>query len=163
MKHSTVPNVEGPPLSPSDERIIADFCRQCDLPERDAYTSLEVVQLCQGMEYDCDEDTLQEFDEKGYCEKPPGPWTPRRIRFLIANLESRRRWQKQSRLHDPKKSLHRLRLEALDASEPHPAADIDKYTLEDLLLWLAKTDDRNIREGLYEAAKIKLDLLGIQL
>lgn len=58
--------------------------------------------------------------------------------------------------HDYKKSGARLIVEQLQSAEAEPFNDLDRYSIEDLILQVVTCDDRATREALGEGLRLKL-------
>lgn len=136
-------------------RVVADFADAHGLPV--PTTPGEAVELARACGYDCTPGTVAEFVRKGYVSDPGGVADAVWVYCFIAALEARRRWKPTPCVHDPKKSGTRLLIEQMrNAGVAEPLNDIDRYTVEDLLLQLTNCDNRAVREALYEAVKAKL-------
>lgn len=137
------------------ERVVADFAASVGLAV--PTNAAEVVELLDRLDYDCTPRTLEQFIERGYISDPGDCWDCVAVYCLLGGLESRRRWKPTPSKHDLKKSGARLEIEKLQAEgiDP-PVVDLDRTTVEDLLIQLTQCDQRAIREVIFEALKLKL-------
>ncbi|HVK14432.1 MAG TPA: hypothetical protein VM597_37180 [Gemmataceae bacterium] len=140
------------------EEVVTHLCERAGRPVQDQFTPAEVAGLLSAVGYVVTQGTLAEFVRKRYVSDPGDQWSPVNIYCLAAALESRRRWAPAPGPHDLKKTGIRLELERLQADGVNPPiVDLDRYTLEDLLLQMAQSDNRMEREALYETLRLKLD------
>lgn len=139
------------------EQIVGDFCERIGWERKETFTPQECVDLLTRLDYDCTLRTLEEFKEKKYVANTGDAWDAVRLYALTAALESRRRWKRCPSVHDWKKSGVRLQLEQLaNDGVSSPISDLDAFTIEDLLLWVTGSDNRQEREALYETLRLKL-------
>ncbi len=143
-------------------RLVNGFCAFTATEPREHFSRDEVVELLRGVGFAVVPDTLREFTAKGYCTEPPsGRWEAIHVHALAAALDSRRRWLPgPNQLHDAKKSPTRRDLELAKAAGVPVFTDLEKFTLEDMLITLAECDNRMQREFVYEAVRAKLEALG---
>lgn len=109
--------------------------------------------------YDASEGTIHELMRKGYVGLPDAEAIiPAELSAIMAALECRRRWLPYPNPHhDAKKSGARLLLEQMQhAGNPAPVHDLEKFTVEDLLIRMAQSDHRGQREAIHEALRLKL-------
>lgn len=136
-------------------RVVGDFADSVNLPV--PTTAGEVVAFLERCDYLVTARTLSEFAEKHYVSDPGDQWDAVAVYCLMAALESRRRWKPAPSRHDHKKTGISLQIEAARAAGvAEPINDLDRYTVEDLLLQLTQCDHRATRECLYEALREKL-------
>lgn len=149
------------PVDPDvSAKCVANIAALAGLDAAESYTARQVVQMMRAAGYACTLNTLREFISKRYISPPTDmdAWDSVYVWTLANALESRRRWQPTPNpRHDVKKSVARLEIERQVAAGEPAIADIDQYTVEDLLIQLVNCDQRGIREALYEAVKLKLD------
>ncbi len=138
-------------------RVIEAFSVQVGLPFREAYSPFDAAELARAHEYGCSPGTITEFIRKGYFGPvDPEALSPADVYCLFAALEARRRWQPCPSRHDAKKTGIRLAIEQLQADGTAPLHDLDDHSLVDLLLQLVQSDNRPLRELLYESLRLKL-------
>src|SRR5262245_56374046 len=138
-------------------RVVGEIAEQLGLPRADSYTPAEAADCAHRMEYACTPAAVAEFVRKRYISDPGEVWEPVHVYCLLGALESRRRWQPTPCKHDLKKSGVRLEVERLRAQGVNePIAELDRASIEDLLLQLVQCDYRATRECLYEALNLKL-------
>jgi hypothetical protein len=139
-------------------RVVHDFADRVGLPVKDRYSPDEMCQLLRWLGYDVTPGVLEEFTRKGYVSDPGDAWDVVSVYTLAAALESRRRWlPTPCHQHDSKKSGARLLIEqAARDGVAQPIQDLDRVTIEDLLLQLVANDARAEREVLFEAIRLKL-------
>lgn len=123
------------------------------------------ISLLTAVEYRVDPETIARYIASGYI---PGPgraesgameWLAIDIAQLGFALEFRREWQAFSPLHDAKKSTYergREQAERVGLAD-QACRDIDRYSVEDLLLLLRTADTQALRDALYVALRIKLE------
>src|SRR5262249_16331470 len=105
--------------------------------------------------------TVAEFQRKGYIPALDGDgWDHEQIHRFMGALEARRRWQSGSPIHRCKKSAAQLDFEtAQRESNQEYLKDLDKYTLEDLLVMLTTGEPLGLRECFLVAVRQKLERL----
>lgn len=133
---------------------IERFCADFGTPFRDTWTMAEVAAYLSSLDYDANPGTVGEFIRKGYFICPDA--TALQVQDLYSlqlSLEARRRWKRAPSIHDMKKSAMRLRIEGTPGGDP--VYDLD-LTLEDLLLLIVQEQQPQMREALYECARLKL-------
>lgn len=146
---------------PKAAEAVAPFWTNADIhPGYPASTST-VVKLMAEAEYDCTADTVAEFLRKGYLTVPTRDgqlkWRASDIAAFATALESRRRWRWDSKMHAAKWTAFEVQLHmARAAGFDHPFDDLDKNTVEDLLLLMVKADQEHIRQGIRVLLAIKL-------
>lgn len=141
---------------------IAPFWTNADIHPGYPASTATVVKLMSEAEYECTADTVAEFLRKGYLTGLPTrdgqfKWRASDIAAFATGLESRRRWRWDSKMHAAKWcafeiQYHMARAAGLD----HPFEDLDKCTVEDLLLLIVKADQEHIRQGIRLILAIKL-------
>src|SRR5262245_24830772 len=138
-------------------QVIGDFCAHHGGPRLDGFTADQAVELLDRMGYAINLGTVAEFIRKGYVGDPGESWSPVAVYCLTAALEARRRWTESPDCpHNVKKTGIRLQIEQLRSEGVEPVNDLDRHTVEDLLLQLAGSDNRAERECLYEVLRLKL-------
>ena len=135
-------------------RVVGDFCDSVGVPVPTGTS--DVCELLDRLGYQCTPGTLAEFVRKGYVSEP-AEWDAVSVYCLMAALELRRRWKRTPcPQHDHKKTGARLFVERSLAEGGPGVNDLDRYSVEDLLLQLTQTGDRPTRECLFEALTLKL-------
>jgi len=142
------------------EQFISDAALQIEFPASDE----NIVKLFTVMEYEIDLQVIRDYIDNGYIPCPQmisgkRLWTIADACHLHAALEYRRAWASPSSFHDCKKSQARLdRDRASWTSDDSFESDVEETSLEDLLIAIAESDNRQVRECLHEALRIKLGL-----
>ena len=159
-----IPNRVVQPNPIKSDAFVRILCERADMTFAPPFTPDEVVQLLCKVGYDCTRGTLLEFFRKGYISPPPNnEWTAPFVHGLIASMDCRRRWlPAPNDFHDARKSNALLQVESAAREGIDTFIDLDEYTLEDLLLHLTGTDNREIRETLYLACRRKMADLGFR-
>lgn len=126
-------------------------------------TDQQVIGLLDSIDYRVGLETIHRYLSARYIECPGmqagrRQWEPLDVVRLKDALEFRRQWKPFSRFHDAKKSLYeRLREQAEASGNPNPFRDLERYSLEDLLLYWREADTQPLRDMLHAAVKIKLE------
>ncbi len=137
--------------------VIEQFCVEAGVPFVESFTSAQAAELATRHDYACTVGTILELQRKGYISaQDTEALSPADVYCLLGALEARRRWKPAPSRHDSKKSGIRLQIEAAQAHGEQPIHDLDSHTVEDLLLQLTQTDNRTLREILYETLRLKL-------
>lgn len=148
------------PMDPAaSERLVAALCSAANMPYLGAFDRDDVAALLRACGYDCTPGVVAEFIRKGYVSEPPDDsWTPPYVHALCASLECRRRWlPTPNAFHDAKKSAQRIEIERMVADGiEEPVADLDRHSIEDLLIQLTQSESRMHREALHECLRLKL-------
>jgi hypothetical protein len=125
-----------------------------------------VLKLLAAVEYKADVETVHRYIADGYIvpakdETGAHAWLAANIVEFATALEKRRMWLPFSALHDHKKSPFERGHEIAQARglAEGVCRDIDKHTVEDLLLYLKDADTQPARDALYLALKLKLEAL----
>lgn len=145
------------------EQVVAGMCIAAGIDPQESFTRDEMIQLLRGCNYHVVPATISEFERKDRIDVPADDvWTAPHVHQFVSGLEIRRRWlPTPNKFHDPKKSATRLMIEQAAAQGVNdPIADLDKHSLEDLLLQIAMIEDRQVREALYETIKLKMSVNG---
>ena len=126
-------------------------------------TDQQVIEVLDSIDYRVDLETIHRYLSARYIECPTmqagrRQWEPLDVAPLKDALEFRREWKPFSRFHDPKKSLYeRLREQAEASGNANPFRDLERYSLEDLLLYWREADTQPLRDMLFTAVKIKME------
>ena len=143
---------------------IGEWLRRADVLPNFPLQNREVVEVLRAIDYELSVATIGEFLDAGYLAPPANRsgrfyWTATDIMHFAMALEARERWQKFSPIHDCKKSAARRGRELAEQNGQAESvfSDIERYTLEDLILYLCRADDRRVRDQIREAVLIKLE------
>ncbi|MBB01566.1 MAG: hypothetical protein CMJ47_02860 [Planctomyces sp.] len=123
-----------------------------------------VVEIFDHLEYVVDLEKIHIYLAAGYITPPAivagkRSWTLKDFIELQVALEMRRQWRAFSKFHDPKKSHWQLEKERAEAAGDQKFfSDIDRYSVEDLILYLTQADERYVREAIGLALKTKLEM-----
>ena len=143
---------------------ISGWWKTADIhPVYPATTEL-VVSLLFGMQYAVDLAVIHKAIDQNWLFHPIRKagrfeWYACDILAMGQSLETRRLWKPLSRLHDWKKSEYQKSLQAAEAAGKDPRTvivDLDKFSVEDLLLLMVQCNHQKAREMFYESIKIKL-------
>ncbi len=149
------------PTPAESERIVRTMASATDQEFRETWTLDQAAEFLRRCDYDCTPGVLLRFISRGYVSEPPGGrWTALHLHCASASLEGRRRWLSAPSRHDAKKSEARLQIESAQAQGIPVFHDLENSSLEDLLIQFVQTDQRQLREVLYEAVRAKMDQLG---
>ena len=128
----------------------------------------EALRLVQAVEYVIDPESFVRFWNVGAFDgvaisEGRRNWSATDIVRLATFLESRRDWQPGSELHRAKRTSYELALETFRATgESHALFyDLERFDLRSLLLMLAESDHRQMREALKVAIEIKMESFSI--
>lgn len=147
------------PTPAESEAVVRAMAAATDQEFRESWTLTEAANFLRSCDYACTPGILMRLVSREYVSDPRGDWRPQHVHCAAAALESRRRWQPTPSRHDAKKSAARLQIETARKEGIDVFNDLDATTLEDLLIQLTQTDQRQIREVLYEAVREKMDRL----
>ena len=154
------PTADG--LEAQAQERLAEWWRRADRPPFYPASTDDVVELMRALEYEATVKTVVEFIDKGYIPPPVErdgrlKWAAADITAFAVALEFRRRWQKFSPIHNPKKSSSQRGREIAESQGIAAGVfhDLDRFTEEDLLLLMVEADDRNIREAFMTALQCK--------
>ncbi len=149
--------------SEHSERIVEAMADNAGVEFKPEYSREEVSSMLVANGYDCPVGVVCEFHRKGYLIEPAdGVWTAPRIHGLAAALASRRRWLPYPNPRfDQFKTGIKLQVEQMAAQGiAEPFSDLDKQTIEDLLVKVAIEEQSGHREFICEVIRHKMIALG---
>lgn len=141
---------------------VAPFWQNAGLQPSYPASTATVVKLMADAEYEVTADTVAEFLRKGYLDGVPThngqhKWRASDIAAFATGLETRRRWRWDSTMHAAKWCSFEIQLHmARTAGFDHPFDDLDKSTVEDLLLLMVEADQKELRQGIRLLLSLKL-------
>lgn len=121
-----------------------------------------VVHLLKAAEYAADVDTLDRYERLGYIGCVPRrndlrKWRASDVVSLMTALEVRRQWQPNSTLHAAKFHPFEIRQHQAEAAGADTCFDdLDRHTVEDLLIAITKADNVDVRQAIRIALCCKL-------
>lgn len=141
---------------------ISMLWREADVLPAYPVSDENVVNLLRAAEYLADGDTLDRYERLGYIGGVPRRndmrrWRASDILSLMTALEVRRQWRPDSSLHAAKFHPFEIRqAQAEVAGADTCFDDLDRHTLEDLLIAMVKAGDESVRQAIRIALCVKL-------
>ncbi|MCI0638473.1 MAG: hypothetical protein L0Y72_14185 [Gemmataceae bacterium] len=137
--------------------VIEAFCQEANVPFLEAFTAAQAAELATGLDYVATPWTVQEcIDKKYFSAADSAALSPTELYCFLAALEARRRWKPTPSKHDARKTGCRLFIEQNVGNGLPAVNDLDDHSIEDLTLQLVASDNRSVREVLYETLRLKL-------
>ena len=143
--------------------LVEQLCRHAGVPVAETFSLAEVADLLRRCEYDIDADLITALLGYGRIPSPArsGEWEQTHVHALAAFLEGHRLWAAGSEVHRAKKSAARREIESIIAVGGEvPGGGMG---LLGMLVVMAQSDHREIRESYLEVILHRLRSLGVDL
>jgi hypothetical protein len=142
--------------------LVEVLCQQAGVEFKETFSTREVVELLDKLEYRIDTATVARFCRLKYIgQVVDATFNHEQVHRLLAALEVRRYWQPGSRVHQGKFSAAEQEYHKF-GGDPGYLRELSIHSLEDLLLMLVAENNRQLRECLLVSIKHKLRELGTE-